>query len=115
MVMVRNKKYEHDEKTCFRCRLHALVDELYPKGIDGIDEGRFVLVALAEAAGQMLVDCEEEDFMLLIIYLIRLCIKRLRKNREGRFKRSIAALLKGYSRPLCPCLYAPSLKTKRPS
>jgi hypothetical protein len=66
MVMVRNKKYEHDEKTCFRCRLHALVDELYPKGIDGIDEGRFVLVALAEAAGQMLVDCEEKDFMLFI-------------------------------------------------
>jgi hypothetical protein len=53
---------EHDEKTCFRCRLHALVDELYPKGINDIDESHFILIALAEAAGQMLADHEENKF-----------------------------------------------------
>jgi hypothetical protein len=58
-------KEEH-EKACFRCRLHALVEELYPNGIPDVKEGRFVLVALAEAAGQMLVDYDESDFMLFV-------------------------------------------------
>jgi hypothetical protein len=64
-----SKKHETEKehvKTCFRCRLHALVEELYPKGIPDAKEGRFVLVALAEAAGQMLVDYDESDFMLFI-------------------------------------------------
>ena len=65
--MKKNKeKFKHDEKTCFRCRLHALTEELYPNGISDKDEGRFLLVALAEAAGQMLVDYEESEFMLFI-------------------------------------------------
>jgi hypothetical protein len=61
---------EH-EKTCFRCRLHALVDELYPKGIPDMAEGRFILIALAEAAGQMLADHDERDFHLFMTAVIK--------------------------------------------
>jgi hypothetical protein len=68
------KKYqtrEEHEKTCFRCRLHALVDELYPKGITNSDESRFILIALAEAAGQMLADHEENEFHTFLTAVIK--------------------------------------------
>jgi hypothetical protein len=60
----KNETEEEHVKKCFRCRLHALVEELYPKGIPDQKEGRFILIALAEAAGQLLADneFEEEDF-----------------------------------------------------
>jgi hypothetical protein len=71
--MKKNKeKFKHDEKTCFRCRLHALVEELYPKGIPEKDnENRFVLVALAEAAGQLMADQENFDMYMFISALMK--------------------------------------------
>jgi hypothetical protein len=53
------KKDDHDEKTCFRCRLHALFEEIYPKGI-GNDE-RFILTTLAEAVGQLLSGMDDRE------------------------------------------------------
>jgi hypothetical protein len=61
---IKSKK-EH-EKTCFRCRLHALVEELYPKGISNGSEARFVLIALAEAAGQMLAQGSEDPSLFIM-------------------------------------------------
>jgi|GEM_PF-5750355 hypothetical protein len=70
MSKKRETKEEH-EKNCFRCRLHALVDELYPHGIADQQEGRFILVALAEAAGQMLADYDEKEFHLFMTAIIK--------------------------------------------
>jgi hypothetical protein len=70
MIKKRKKKYpQHDEKTCFRCRLHSLVEELYPKGIG--DDGDLVLVALAEAVGQLLAQSEEMSKHLFMTSVMR--------------------------------------------
>jgi hypothetical protein len=69
--MSKKQSKEEHEKTCFRCRLHALVEEMYPKGIPTLVEGRFVLVALAEAAGQMLTDYDENDFHLFLSAVVK--------------------------------------------
>jgi hypothetical protein len=66
----KQSKEEH-EKTCFRCRLHALVEELFPKGVPDMAEGRFILIALAEAAGQMLADYDEKEFHLFLTAVIK--------------------------------------------
>jgi hypothetical protein len=50
----------HDEKTCFRCRLHALFEELYPGRIMPLSEQRFVIVSLGEASGQLLAGMDDE-------------------------------------------------------
>jgi hypothetical protein len=65
MKRSKQSKEEH-EKTCFRCRLHALVEELYPNGVTDSSEGRFILVALAEAAGQMLADYDVQEFVIFM-------------------------------------------------
>jgi hypothetical protein len=67
------KKLKHDEKTCFRCRLHALVEELYPKKLSSndVDECRFLLVSLAEAAGQMLSQLEDDEIRLFMTAVIK--------------------------------------------
>jgi hypothetical protein len=69
--MKKKESREEHEKTCFRCRLHALMDELYPNGLTDINEGRFILIALAEAAGQMLADFEEDDFHIFLKAVIQ--------------------------------------------
>jgi hypothetical protein len=79
------KKHETEEehvKTCFRCRLHALMDELYPTGITDEEEGRFILVALAEAAGQMLADFEEQDFHTFLKAVIRFHNSKVQEEAE---------------------------------
>jgi len=56
----------HDEKTCFRCRLHTLYEELKDN-----NEPRFMLISMAEACGGMLAQLDEKDmhlFMLAIKY-----------------------------------------------
>jgi hypothetical protein len=62
---VKKPKSKHDEKTCFRCRLHALFEELSPNRPD-IDEIRFILVSLAEVAGSILSKMEDEEKMLFM-------------------------------------------------
>jgi hypothetical protein len=71
--MKKNKeKFKHDEKTCFRCRLHALVEELYPKGIPEKDnEDRFIIVSLAEAAGQLMANQENCDIYMFMFALMK--------------------------------------------
>jgi hypothetical protein len=61
----RKFREDHDEKTCFRCRLHALWEEL---GDKHDNEPRFVLIALAEAAGSILAQGGNsiEDVMLFM-------------------------------------------------
>ena len=61
----REFRADHDEKTCFRCRLHALWEEL---GGKHDNEPRFVLIALAEAAGSILSQRgnEIDDVMLFM-------------------------------------------------
>jgi len=54
------KKIDHDPKTCFRCRLHDLYDEL---GCKYENEPHFMLVSMAEAAGSMLSQLDEDDFI----------------------------------------------------
>lgn len=67
----KSKKHrDHDEKTCFRCRLHALVVELNPKGISS-KEGRFCLIAMAEASGQILAQLDSKDKILFMIALAK--------------------------------------------
>jgi hypothetical protein len=56
---MKKKHEEHDEKTCFRCRLHALFEEIYPKGIG--DDERFILTTLAEAVGQLLSGMDDRE------------------------------------------------------
>jgi hypothetical protein len=55
---------EHDEKTCFRCRLHQLFLELKDQ-----NETRFMCLAMAEACGSMLSQVNDitiHEFMLLL-------------------------------------------------
>jgi hypothetical protein len=73
---------EEHVKTCFRCRLHALMVELYPTGITDMEEGQFILVALAEAAGQMLADYEEQDFHTFLKAVIRFHNARVQEDDE---------------------------------
>jgi hypothetical protein len=68
--MEKKKSGEEHEKTCFRCRLHNLIVELYPKGFDE-EEGKFLLIALAEASGQLLARMEEENRFLFMQALIK--------------------------------------------
>jgi hypothetical protein len=57
------RKYEHDSKTCFRCRLHELYVELAFKHDNSPN---FVLLALAEASGQLLNEMGVNEFMLFM-------------------------------------------------
>ena len=55
----------HDEKTCFRCRLHELFLEVNAK-----NDPRFMTLSMAEAAGSMLSQLPPEDktdFMMLLM------------------------------------------------
>jgi hypothetical protein len=72
MKKLKNTK-KHDEKTCFRCRLHALVDELYPNKLTtkDIDECRFILMALAEASGQILSQLEDIEMRFFLSAVIK--------------------------------------------
>jgi hypothetical protein len=79
---------EHDEKTCFRCRLHALVDELFPNGITDTDESRFILIALAEAAGQMLADHEENEFHTFLTAVIKFHNDRVSEEIEEEINKN---------------------------
>jgi hypothetical protein len=68
---VKKPKIKHDEKTCFRCRLHALTHELDPKKqnlneIQYLDEIRFILVSLAECAGTILSQMEDKEKLLFM-------------------------------------------------
>jgi hypothetical protein len=54
---------DHDEKTCFRCRLHDLWKELADKHGN---EPRFCLIALAEAAGSILSQRDIADVILFM-------------------------------------------------
>ena len=64
-------KFEHDEKTCFRCRLHALFDELYPNRTMPTEDQKFVIMSLAEASGQLLASCEEDLRFMFITSVMR--------------------------------------------
>lgn len=67
--MAKKKKiYEdenvpHDPKTCFRCRLHDLYEELKDKD----NSPRFMCVSMAEACGTMLSQLGPEDFKMFLV------------------------------------------------
>jgi hypothetical protein len=56
--MKTTKNKDHDEKTCFRCRLHALWKELHDKHGN---ESRFILMCMAEASGSILSELSITD------------------------------------------------------
>jgi hypothetical protein len=63
-ISVHFEAEDHDEKTCFRCRLHDLYMEL--KEHNDID---FMLFAMAEACGSILSQMDDEmkiHFMLMV-------------------------------------------------
>jgi hypothetical protein len=56
MIKKRHKRDDHDEKTCFRCRLHELFDELRKD-----NDIRFILLAMGEACGSILAQLDNEE------------------------------------------------------
>jgi hypothetical protein len=60
-------KHTHDEKTCFRCRLHELFDEL--KKVPENDN-KFMLMSLGEACAQLLSQVDEIDMMNFIMFIV---------------------------------------------
>jgi hypothetical protein len=53
---------DHDEKLCFRCRLFAVMEELFPNGIDGEDQAMSVLFCLSEITGMITSQLGEDEF-----------------------------------------------------
>jgi hypothetical protein len=63
-ISIHFEAEEHDEKTCFRCRLHKLFDELKNK-----NDPEFILFCLAEASGSLLAQEPSEakiDFIMML-------------------------------------------------
>jgi hypothetical protein len=54
---------DHDSKTCFRCRLHALYEEI---GFKHDNDAKFMYIAMAEACGHILQSLDIEDMMLFM-------------------------------------------------
>jgi hypothetical protein len=60
---MKKSKKPHDEKTCFRCRLHALYEEI---GCKHDNNPQFMLISMAEACGDMLSQLGFEDMILFL-------------------------------------------------
>jgi hypothetical protein len=65
MKKTKRDKHIHDEKTCFRCRLHELYEELGPT--TDVD---FILMSLGEAVGQLLSQKDDMSKMRFILFLM---------------------------------------------
>jgi hypothetical protein len=76
--MGKKSKKEH-EKNCFRCRLHNLVKELYPKGLDR-DDTKFCLLTFAEISGQILAEASPIDQMMFIAALETFKMNKKERN-----------------------------------
>ena len=68
------KKYKeqmgknHDSKTCFRCRLHALYEEI---GHKHDNDAKFMYIAMAEACGHILQSLGTTEDILLFMSAIQ--------------------------------------------
>jgi hypothetical protein len=75
------KKIDHDPKTCFRCRLHKLYTEVGDKY--GNEPG-FMLMSLAEAAGSMLSQQDESEFMQFLFAVHKYAMEDIEYTPETR-------------------------------
>ena len=67
-IKIVKNKGEHDEKTCFRCRLYELWEELRNH-----NDPEFILLAMAEASGSLLSQFEDDAKLAFMSMVMRTC------------------------------------------
>jgi hypothetical protein len=68
---------DHDPKTCFRCRLHHLYEEI---GDKYGNEPQFMLMSLAEAAGSMLSQLDEGEALMFMLSVQKFMVDDIEKS-----------------------------------
>lgn len=65
-----NEEQQHDPKSCFRCRIFSVVEELRPLGMKDEEDAHGFLDVLAEMTGMMLAQLDADDFKIYMIHLM---------------------------------------------
>lgn len=77
----KKKKEKHDPKTCFRCRLMAMMMEIYPNGPK--EDVKFIVASLAEITAILLSGMNDNDIQKYMLYILKEIFDN--KQKRGEF------------------------------